>query len=797
MIKLFHHGQLLFLLLVLFVGFPIFSLFSFAADRWTSHLAYHDGTECVSDGATLYALMGENLLVYDTLSHSVNFIDRVSAGLSGKRIQHIGFSSTRRQLVLLYADGKVDLFTPSNGSVQRIPQLSQNQAMEIVVDRLRVQGNDVFITTQTGFAQIDLSKGEFKGHYAIGACADVARLGDMLFVASENRVLSAGIKSNLSDPTQWHSVFPHRATALAATSAALYIAVPATDGTASGTWRLPVAQAASPSATGFSRLDARAPFSLHTTLRQGVVAVTTDHLLQFSDSTSSPRAVFRQIAGRWYEPDGRGGFWICRDSVGIEQVAVHDSRLSASTVRHRIGGYGPRYDRAYFMRQERGRLLIACGRLDPYDQINIPQMAMIYENDRWSFLASPTDAAGYVRAPYHNATCIAASPTDPQRFAVTTARTGLYLYKGLHLERQYTLNNSPLVSADKQHTAAEASYVRTDGAIYDAHGNLFVLNSSADTAIWALRPDGAWTGLYQQSLRNAPTLEKILIDHKGRLWITSRRTTTNPDHDGGFLCYDYNGTVADTDDDISTYRSSFVNQDGTACPFYQALSLAEDYDHTLWLGTDQGLFVVDDLDRWNDQDFRITQIKVPRNDGTDYADYLLAGVPISAIAVDGANRKWIGTQGDGIYLLSADGLTTIHHFKQDNSPLFSDNIWSIACHPDNGDVMISTDAGLLTYHGDASEPQTELSRSSLNVYPNPVRPGYVGDITLSGLTSDADIRVTNAAGLLVSTGRSHGGLFRWDGRGADGALVASGVYYFWVSTVDGRSGATAKVAIVR
>ena len=57
-------------------------------------------------------------------------------------------------------------------------------------------------------------------------------------------------------------------------------------------------------------------------------------------------------------------------------------------------------------------------------------------------------------------------------------------------------------------------------------------------------------------------------------------------------------------------------------------------------------------------------MKVPRNDGTDYADYLLAGVPVTAIAVDGANRKWVGTQGDGVYLLSPDGVKTIHHSKR-------------------------------------------------------------------------------------------------------------------------------------
>ena len=225
--------------------------------------------------------------------------------------------------------------------------------------------------------------------------------------------------------------------------------------------------------------------------------------------------------------------------------------------------------------------------------------------------------------------------------------------------------------------------------------------------------------------------------------------------------------------------------------------MAQDRDGAIWLGTNEGVFVVDDPKTWFDNDFHVTQIKVPRNDGTDYADYLLAGVPITAIAVDGANRKWIGTQGDGVYLLSPDGVKTIHHFKANNSPLFSDNIWSIACHPTNGSVMISTDVGMLSYEGDASEPNEQLNRSQLRVYPNPFRPTMQRQVTLDGLTADADVRVTTTSGALVFAGRSQGGLFRWDGRDSRGVMVASGVYYFHISTADGSKGATAKVAVVR
>ena len=282
----------------------------------------------------------------------------------------------------------------------------------------------------------------------------------------------------------------------------------------------------------------------------------------------------------------------------------------------------------------------------------------------------------------------------------------------------------------KNNSAASYSYVRTDGVIYDKAGNLFVLNNSADTAIWALRPDGTWKGLYVKELDNAPTLEKTMIDADGRLWVTSRRTVSN--HNGGFLCLDYNGTLDNTEDDVSRYRTTFLNQDGSPCSFSQGLCFAQDVTALFGSARNEGIFKIEDPKTWFDNDFHVTQVKVPRNDGTDYADYLLAGVPVTAIAVDGANRKWVGTQGDGVYLLSPDGVKTIHHFKTNNSPLFSDNIWSIACHPSNGNVMISTDAGMIAYRSDAAEPQEQLARTNVRVYPNPFRPTLQREVSLDG-----------------------------------------------------------------
>ena len=225
-------------------------------------------------------------------------------------------------------------------------------------------------------------------------------------------------------------------------------------------------------------------------------------------------------------------------------------------------------------------------------------------------------------------------------------------------------------------------------------------------------------------------------------------------------------------------------------------ALAEDRDGSIWVGTRSGLFIISQPDQWWEQGFYVTQIKVPRNDGTNLADYLLDGLPVTAIAIDGGGQKWIGTESNGLYMVSADGLQVLQHFTTENSPLLSDYIYSIAPHPTTGEVMIGTDQGLCSYQGQATEPATALRESNIKVYPNPVRPEYQGNVRVTGLTDNADVKVTSTNGDVVAGGRSVGGTFVWNVRDRSGGRAAPGIYYIMMSTSDGKKGVAAKVAVI-
>jgi hypothetical protein len=191
------------------------------------------------------------------------------------------------------------------------------------------------------------------------------------------------------------------------------------------------------------------------------------------------------------------------------------------------------------------------------------------------------------------------------------------------------------------------------------------------------------------------------------------------------------------------------------------------------------------------------QIKVPRNDGSNYADYLLSGVTISDIAIDGANRKWFGTSGAGAFLISADNLQQIHNFTTDNSLMISNDISSIAINQQTGEIFFLSDKGLCSYQSDATEPSEDMTEDSVWAYPNPVTPDYTGLITITGLSYDADVKITSSNGALIAEGRSNGGQFTWDGCDKKGRRVASGIYMVITATNDGKKGTVCKIAIIK
>lgn len=759
--------------------------------EWTSYLSYHNVTDNLPVGKEIYTLCDGNLFVYDTETTEVRMLSKLT-GLNDKAIQHIAYSSTQGIVCLVYSNGNIDLID-RKGNIFNIPHLKNANDGTLVINSITADGDNLLLAVNDGFVYIDLANREIKNYCRLGVNVTCATIFDgRIYLSASDEIRTCSLESNYSDPAQWSTFLKARVKTFLPFSGHLYAmatSLSSAGSLAAGLWLFsPAEEAAMPSyvrvsSTNFTTAYANDSYAVFTTSKAVRVYSASD--LATASQEFSFESTWTQLTR-----DASGTFWGACGMEGL--LSYRESAGELVPGGEKLGNYGPRRDLCYYMQYVGDRLLVAGGRLDPYGILHYPGTVACYENGEWTTFQED-GISDITLVPYRDITRVVQDPADPNHHFASAGGTGVYEYRDFQFVKQYSCTNSPLLSAVSD--ANKARYVRVDGVNFDAYGNLWMVNNSmTDSVVRVMKPDGSWKAFYFDGLKKAPTCEKTMFDSKGRLWIASRRTVSF--HVAGLLAFDYNGTVDNTSDDISRYRTAVTNQDGTSYTLGGVYAMAEDMDGAIWIGTASGLFVISDPDEWFDNDFHITQIKVPRNDGTNYADYLLSETAVTAIAVDGANRKWIGTESNGIYLVSPDGIETIYHFTTENSPLFSDNIYSIAPNTTTGEVMIGTDEGLISFQSEATAPASELKESNIKIYPNPVRPEHNGNIVLSGLTADADVKVTTVNGQVVASGTSVGGTFVWDGRNLRGQRVASGVYYFMIATSNGKTGIVGSVVVI-
>ena len=231
-------------------------------------------------------------------------------------------------------------------------------------------------------------------------------------------------------------------------------------------------------------------------------------------------------------------------------------------------------------------------------------------------------------------------------------------------------------------------------------------------------------------------------------------------------------------------------------------TVTEDKEHNIWVGCEVGAFYItpDDVTEMcgstDMNNISIKQAEVKRNDGTNFIDYLLSNVFICDIKVDNANRKWCATT-NGVYLISSDNQTELAHFTMNNSPLPNNEVKSIAIDENSGMVYFATLNGLCSYQSDVTKSYGNLTDDNVYAYPNPVTPDFTGDITITGLTVGAQVKILTTSGQLVNEGTCNGGSYLWNGCDLNGKKVASGVYMVNVATAGGESGIVTKISVVR
>ncbi len=309
--------------------------------------------------------------------------------------------------------------------------------------------------------------------------------------------------------------------------------------------------------------------------------------------------------------------------------------------------------------------------------------------------------------------------------------------------------------------------VRIGGLTFDDSGNLWVSNYGARAGLSVRTPTGEWTSFDVNACGATRNFRDLVVVQR----LDESRIVYAIETGRGVVALDP-GNLADASDDrcarIST-NAGLVDPD--------VRSIAVDRQGDVWLGTNSGIAII------NGDPFDVDfQVFVPLGTATvdSIRGNLFDGTPIQAIAVDGGNRKWLGTP-NGLFLIDDGENEQLEDFDADNSPLPESNVKTLSYDGSTGMLWIGGENGLASLQTNSTQGEVFSHGPSVEVFPQPVRPDYDGPIWIRGLGQDSDVKITDPQGRLVYETIAIGGSATWDGLDYNGRRPASGVYFIWAT----------------
>jgi streptogramin lyase len=740
---------------------------------WQDHLSYSTSRSLTCSGQKIYSSAGSAILVYDIPSKSVSSLSRVT-GLNETLISTLAWCEEEETLVIVYRNTGVDLVR--KGIIYNMPDIKNKYIPGLKeIYSITVEGSRALLSGSFGIVVINV-----EGRYVVDTWKpgpdgennevyETALLGDRIYAATARGVYSASTGSqglsyfgnwellqNLPSPTSKYTLAE-------ASGSALLVNKPGSSSAPDSLFRVIPGENA-------ILIRTEPEGTIRSVDSDGTnVTVSTSSSLEI---LSSQGTLIREISGYgWASANpvktvlNGQTLWIADASSGL--VSTDDySNFENHTL---PGPYTNNVADIFFAGND---FYVTGGTVDnAWGNVYRPLQVFTGSGNIWQshILYGSSD---------RDALRVIADPLDKAHFFVSSWGNGLYEFIDGEVVNNYNQYNSPLTSM-----VAGEDYTRICGLAYDRDGNLWITQSGVTGNLKALTPDGNW--ITTSVSLNVPVAGDMIIDRQGYIWVILPRGY-------GLLVYDPAGTPEITSDDRYT---SLQIEDTDGHVMNNLFSIAEDNEGSIWIGTDAGPAVYYNPGKVFSDALKASRIKIPRNDGSGLADYLLGTETVTTICIDGADRKWLGTMSSGAYLMSDDGKNELLHFTSINSPLLSDNIVRINLNSLTGEVWLGTSEGIVSYRGDATAGKDDYSE--IYVFPNPVREDFEGVVTITGLVENSSVKITDVSGNLVFETTSAGGQATWDLHNFRSARVTTGVYLVFCRNQDGSLAGVTKMLVIR
>ncbi|MCE1200515.1 MAG: hypothetical protein LWX09_00250 [Bacteroidia bacterium] len=749
--------------------------------QWRTHLPYQHVIDVELADNKVYAATPNDLFVYDRTDNSLRILNKVN-GLNDMGVKAIRYSPDFKTLVIAYANANIDLIK-ADGVVNlndiKIKDLLGNKT----INSIRFSGKYAWLACGFGIVVIDVDRKEVFDTYLIGQqgsfinVLDIEFYNNMVFAATESGVYYAPLNSpNLADFNQWtrDNRLRHpsqRYNQIEAFSGKLYLNLTRNlfdadtmfvfDGQA---WNY------------FERSNN----SLHPQMRASgdrFLLVNNYNVFVYDQQMNMIQSIYApqqlSIEPKAAVADAQGNIWVGDRRNGL--LRTFNNGFSAEIFLPN----GPGTTSVYELKARGKQVWVASGgRRNDWGKMYMLDGVFAYDGSQWRTY-NFTNTSGFDSI--SDFVSVAINPKNPAKAYIGTWQEGVIEFTNFEKSDIFSVHNSSL-----RPWLADPTLINVSGLDFDSQGNLWVANTGTTNLLSVRKTNSEWRSYFLGSNSSGVDIGNMIVDRNNYKWILRRS-------DGKIIVFNDNNTLDNTADDqtrILTGSQGTGNIVGNS-----VFSLMVDLDGAVWVGTDKGPVVFYNTSRifQSGQNYDGIQILVPRNDGTGQADYLLGSEKILSMAVDGANRKWFGTE-NGAFLMSKDGLEQIHYFNTDNSPLLSNTVNSIAI-TEEGEVFFGTPAGIISYRGSATTPPDVIS--DVYAFPNPVRPEYEGPIAVKGLVRDAIVKFTDMSGNLVFQTRSLGGQAIWDGRNMAGQRVQPGIYLVFISDNSGYDTLVTKIMLMR
>lgn len=736
---------------------------------WREHLPYGSTIDVTASSKKIYCATPYSLFSVDIATTEVERFNKIS-GLSETGISTIKYDAASDKLFVAYANSNIDVLDKKR--VNNIPELKrENIAGDKAVYHIYPAGDLCYLSTGIGVIVLNTTKYEIKDSWIIGTNSTRVKINMVtkdaaFFYAATNEGLkrTAITTSNPADFRAWQNVSGTNGLSAAACKGIVSFdtkIIALQNDTLfvqnGGAWKpffsngIPIISInESPDKLLVCQRTLTGTGQVTVINRDGSVSsiMTQPRILSFPQKAAAAGA----------------GYWIADFYEGLSHWTVNEFE------QYKVASPGG----------------LAAGEMTVYN--NTLYAAAGSVNKLWNNGYNRNGIYRFKEGTWtsYDGSRFSSLDTVPDILTITVDPRNETLWAGsfggglIHFNENNSVRIFKQASPISTPVNDPASY-RVAGLAFDPDHNLWMANFGSLSVIQVLKKDGTWGSFTPPFFLIQNAAAQIIIDDWNQKWIVSPLGN-------GLICFNHGVSIDATADDKWKLFKAGLGKGNL--PSNDVRCIVKDKNGYIWVGTADGLCIIQ-----CPQDVFTTgcEALLPVAQQGGFANYLFKGEEVHSIAVDGGDRKWIGT-GDGAWLLSANGDKVIYHFTEENSFLLSNDVKRIAIDGSTGEVFFATATGICSFRGEATEPAE--TRKDVLIYPNPVPPGYSGTIAIKGLAQNSFVKITELNGRLVYQTKSVGGQAVWNGQNHKGQPVASGVYLVLIIDEQKREKRVGKIVFI-